>query len=59
MTKTIWFQILELAFLNKCNYCYLWQGHFFHNKAREADEESARKIFETRSASLSLMWCNS
>ncbi|RVW37894.1 putative nuclear RNA export factor SDE5 [Vitis vinifera] len=26
----------------------LEKGHFFHNKAREADEESARKIFETR-----------
>ncbi|KAK9267645.1 hypothetical protein L1049_010076 [Liquidambar formosana] len=26
----------------------LEQGHFFHRKAREADEESAQKIFETR-----------
>lgn len=25
-----------------------WQGHFFHKKVREADEESSKKILESR-----------
>ena len=25
-----------------------WQGHFFHKKTREADEESNEKILESR-----------
>lgn len=33
---------------------WIWQGKFFYEKAREADEESNKKIFETRLVPLSL-----
>lgn len=39
------------------NSIVMWQGKFFQEKAREADEESNEMILRTRLASFSLKFC--